>query len=88
MQCVQGCDICQQHKYQTLAPAGLLPPLPIPHNFSSWLQTAVDPLSKYTHFTPVKHPFTSMSIAEYFVNEVIRIHGFSSVVVSDRVPLL
>ncbi|MCH79300.1 RNA-directed DNA polymerase (Reverse transcriptase), partial [Trifolium medium] len=44
----------------------------------------VDRLSKYTHFVPLKHPYTARTIAEVFVREVVRLHGIPLSIVSDR----
>ncbi|PNX81711.1 transposon Tf2-1 polyprotein [Trifolium pratense] len=47
----------------------------------------VDRLSKYSHFVPLKHPFTARSIASIFVKEIVRLHGVPESILSDRDPL-
>jgi hypothetical protein len=47
----------------------------------------VDRLSKYSHFVPLKHPYTAKTIAEIFVKEVVRLHGIPLSIVSDRDPI-
>jgi len=44
----------------------------------------VDRLTKYAHFMAVKHPYTVASIAQLFMDNVVRLHGLPQSIVSDR----
>jgi hypothetical protein len=60
--------------------------LPRSNGFEA-IMVVVDWLSTYSHFIPLKHPYTAKSLAEVFVKEVVRLHGVPSSIVSDRDPL-
>lgn len=44
----------------------------------------VDRLSKFGHFMALVHPYTAKGVAQLFVENVIKIHGMSKEIVSDR----
>jgi hypothetical protein len=50
----------------------------------SVILVVVDRLTKYAHFIPVKHPYTAQSIAQLFLDNIVKLHGLPKSIVSDR----
>jgi hypothetical protein len=53
----------------------------------SVILTVVDRFSKSTHFVPLEHPYTVATVACAFFNNIIKLHGIPSSIVSDRDPV-
>lgn len=89
---VSECRTCQEQKYLSTTPTGLLQPIPIPAHV--WdkvtldfiqgqlcskgydtILVVIDCLSKYVHFKALKHPFTTVKVAEAFLIQVVCLHG-------------
>jgi transposase InsO family protein len=44
----------------------------------------VDKFTKYAHFIPLAHPYTVQSVATAFMDNVVKLHGPPTVLISDR----
>jgi hypothetical protein len=44
----------------------------------------IDKFSKFSHFIPLKHPFTTATVAKLFLDNIYRLHGMPQAIVSDR----
>ena len=48
------------------------------------IMVLVEKLTKESHFIPVKSTYKSDSIANIFMKEIFRLHGFPKAIISDR----
>ena len=100
---VKSCEVCQRQKSSSFTAAPTItntrPNLGAHyHGFcrrvaetfgkDTILVVVVDRLSKYAHFIPLKHPFTTTMVAESFMQEMVRLHGFPASIIFDREILL
>jgi ribosomal protein L21E len=57
--------------------------LPKSKTFTTIL-VVVDKFSKYAHFIPIAHPYTALSIAQVYLDNVYKLHGLPTILISDR----
>lgn len=58
--------------------------LPVSKSGNDTILVIVDRLTKMTHIVPCKSTITAPEVAELFIKEVVRLHGWPSSIVSDR----
>lgn len=94
---VHACVVYQQSKPDRAMSPGFLQPLPMPSvawqvvslDFIEGLplyalyNCILDLLTKYAHFIPLRHPFTTATVAQSFLDQVYRLHGLPNSIVSD-----
>lgn len=44
----------------------------------------VDKFSKYSHFVKLKHPFSAVQVAQQYMENIYKLHGMPTAIVSDR----
>ena len=47
----------------------------------------MDRLGKAAHFMGLKHPYTASDVAQVFLDNVFKLHGFLDSITSDRDPV-
>lgn len=57
--------------------------LPLSQGFDTIL-VVVDKFSKYTHFITLRHPFTALTVAQAFIDNVYKLHRMLQNIISDR----
>jgi hypothetical protein len=48
------------------------------------IMVVVDRLTKFAHFIPLKHPYTASSVAQLFLDHIVKLYGRPRSIVSDR----
>lgn len=51
------------------------------------IMVVVDKHSKSAHFLNLSHPFTAETVAEKFMEGIIKLHGMPKSIISDRDPI-
>lgn len=51
------------------------------------IMVVVDRLTKYAHFIPLKHSYSAASVAQLFMDNIYKLHGLPTDIVSDRDPV-
>ncbi|KAG8503230.1 hypothetical protein CXB51_001047 [Gossypium anomalum] len=90
---VSKCLTCQQVKAEHQLPSGLLQPvkislwkLPLTPTKKDLVWVIVDRLSKSAHFISVHTDYSLQKLAKLYVSEIVRLHGVSVSIISDRDP--
>jgi hypothetical protein len=51
------------------------------------IMVVVDKFTRYAHFIPLRHPFTTATVATAYVDHVFKLQGLPKVMISDRDPI-
>jgi hypothetical protein len=57
--------------------------LPKSQRFDTIL-VVIDKFTKYAHFVPLSHPFTTLTVAQAFVDNMYKLHGLPESIIFDR----
>jgi|SRR5690349_21761540 hypothetical protein len=57
--------------------------LPTSHH-SNCILVIVDKFSKYSHFVPLHHPFTALTVARKFIDHVFKLLSLPQAIITDR----
>ena len=58
-----------------------------PSGHANCIMVVVDKLSKFAHFIPLHHPYTAQRVAQAFLDNIFKIHGLPTHIISDRDPI-
>jgi len=65
---------------------GFIGALPKTVKSFDWIWVIVDRLTKSAHFVPVKTGMSVARLAEIYIEQIVKLHGIPSSIVSDRDP--
>lgn len=51
------------------------------------IMVIVDKFSKFAHFVALHHPYTAQKVAQVFLDNIFRLHGLPTHIISDRDPI-
>ena len=77
---VAQCDTCRRVKAKHQRPVGL----PKTSNGHDSIWVIVDRQMKVAHFIPVKIDYKGNKLAQLYIDNILRLHGVPSRIVSDR----
>jgi len=58
-----------------------------PSGHANCIMVVVDKLSKFAHFIPLHHPYTAQRVAQAFLDNIFKIHGLPTHIISNRDPI-
>jgi hypothetical protein len=50
----------------------------------SCILVVVDKFTRYSHFIPLRHPYTASSMTRVFLDQIYKLHGMPLAIISDR----
>lgn len=60
----------------------------LPNSFgNSVIMVVVDRLTKAAHFIALAHPYTASDVAQAFLDNIYKLHGLATTIISDRDPI-